>query len=387
MIVLAWVLIALLALLIGYSYFIYPLTVALINRLKPRRQLVALDSQPTVTLLIAAHNEQAVIGDKLNNSLALDYPTDRLQVLVAADACTDATVEIVKSFQANHSHISLYEVIDHKGKINALNEAFPLIDSDFVVFSDANSMYDPDAIRRLLEPMGDPTVGVVCGSLHLTNPEQIAVGAGEGLYWRYETWLKGEESRFNSLIGANGSIYAIRRELYSPLRLDACDDFVTPMLIHRKGYRVLYQPKARCFEQTNETTSQAFWRKVRIILQELVTLRRYAAEIRPFSGVFGWQIISHKLLRWLVPVWMVAIFLLTFTIIGTTIGQLLMALQLVFYAVAGWGYWAQLKGRQLPPGMNIPFYFCLMNASALVAISRFVRGKSQPKWKVARSGS
>ncbi|RMH74351.1 MAG: glycosyltransferase family 2 protein [Gemmatimonadetes bacterium] len=379
-------LILLCLLLISYTYFIYPLLIWGLNLRFPKSQSLPKhpDFAPSVTLLIAAHNEEAVMAEKLKNSLELNYPKDKLQILVAVDACSDRTVEIVQSFVAEHPHITLYEVIDHRGKVNALNEAVPHATGDFIVFSDANSMYHPDAVLKLLPHFTDPTIGVVCGNLSLTNPQQKTMGDGEGLYWRYEKWLKGQESRFNSLIGANGSIYAIRKELYPSLDVDVCDDFTIPILIHKNGYRVIYEPDAIAYESTDETTSQAYHRKIRIILQELITLKRYYHQIKPFSGIFGFQLVSHKIMRWLVPFWMIGILVANLFILDMWIGRILLGLQVIFYGAAFTGF--MLDRLQKPVGkFKIPFYFCLMNLAAFIAILRFLRGDTQSKWKVARS--
>jgi cellulose synthase/poly-beta-1,6-N-acetylglucosamine synthase-like glycosyltransferase len=341
------------------------------------------DEWPPVTVIIAAHDEERVIAGKLENSLRLDYPGDKLQLVVAADGCTDRTVEIVLSFEKYGIEIS--EQKEHRGKTSALNQAVKNARGGIIIFSDANGMYRPETLRRLIRHFSDASVGCVCGNLVLTNPGEKDIGEGENLYWRYEKWIKRQESDFNSLIGANGSIFAIRRELYTPLDDDIIDDFTTPLLIYRKGYRVIYEEGAESFEESNENSAQGFSRKVRIILRQLVALKRYRSSIRPFSGVMGFQLVSHKLLRWLVPLWMIGIFIITLFICESPSGRLLMAFQVLFYGAALLGYLQERAGSsRSAPLVRIPFYFCMMNLAALWGLVKFTAGRTQPKWQIHR---
>jgi cellulose synthase/poly-beta-1,6-N-acetylglucosamine synthase-like glycosyltransferase len=369
--------------LILYTYLIYPILIAAVNRFKSRSSspLPEWDVLPTVTVIIAAHNEENIIKQKLENTLQLDYPRDKLQLVVAADGCTDNTIEIIRTFR--EKNVDLFEQKEHLGKTSALNKAVRIATGDLIVFSDANGMYQPDVIRLLAHHFVQSSVGCVCGNLVLTNPGKKAVGEGENLYWRYEKWIKEEESTFHSLIGANGSIFAIRRELYTPLDRDIIDDFTTPLLIVRKGYSVVYEPDAKSIEETNEDITQSFSRKVRIILRQLVSLKRYWREIRPLSGLTGFQIVSHKLLRWLVPLWMLCIFVTTLLTLNNLFSLLLFVAQLLFYSSAIVGFLQERKGEARGK-YRISFYFCMMNLASLLAIMKFLLGKTQPKWDVAR---
>lgn len=369
--------------LISYAYFIYPLLLRLVNVLKLKTQAKnkVWKELPTVTLLIAAHNEEDSIASKLENALALDYPMDKLQILVATDGCTDNTVEIIKSF--GKDGVELFEQKEHSGKICARNKAMEIVHSEFVVFSDANGMYKSDAIKQLMRHFTDEKIGCVCGNLVLSNPQDKTVGDGETLYWRYEKWIRKQESDFNSIIVANGSIFAIRRELYTPLELDITDDLATPLLIYRKGYRAIYEAEAKSFEETNENTKQGFSRKDRVILRQLVTLKRYFSIIKPFSGVLGIQIVSHKVLRWLVPIWQIGIILANLFILTTKIGVIIFIGQIFFYGAAVAGGVIEKRGKNSGI-LKIVFYFCMMNIASLKAIFRFLAGKTQAKWKIAR---
>ncbi|OQY28949.1 MAG: hypothetical protein B6244_05265 [Candidatus Cloacimonetes bacterium 4572_55] len=375
-------------LLIFYTYFTYPLLIFFINKFsinksngEIRKNSEKKNDYFSVTMIIAAHNEEKVIAGKLENTLNLDYPKERLQIIVATDGCQDRTVNIVKSF--NPHGIELAEQKRHVGKTEALNSAVNRATNDIIVFSDANSIYETDAIKKMIRHFGDDQIGCVCGNLTLKSSSEFSTSQSEGIYWRYEKWIKQQESLFSSLIGANGSIFAIRRSLYTPLDPDVIDDFMTPLLIRKKGYRVTYEPQAICYEKAEETTTQNSRRKERIILRQLVALKRYYHVIRPFSGIMGFQIISHKILRWLVPIFMILTLICTLLVLQTVWGILALIPQIIFYSSVGIGYYLGHRGKK--SGIfKIPFYFYLMNIASLIAIIRFSRGETQATWKVAR---
>jgi cellulose synthase/poly-beta-1,6-N-acetylglucosamine synthase-like glycosyltransferase len=338
---------------------------------------------PDVSLLIIAHNEQQHIKDKLENSLLLQYPEDKLEIVVAADGCTDDTVGIVKSF-ANRG-VGLIEIKEHLGKAHAINQAMHKIQNEIVVYSDANSIYEADAVKRLVQNFADPEIGVACGRLLYRNPTNEPMGEMEGLYARYDQWIRMQESEIHSTIGAIGAMYAIRRRLYSTIDPDVCDDFTIPLLIYRQGFRVIYEKSAKAYEDTSENTVQAFRRRVRTVLRELVALKKNWNGLKPITGFFGYQLISHKLLRWLVPFMLIGIFLGTWFLLDTTIGLILLCAQLIFYAAACVGLWMNRKGI-ISPVLRIPFYFCVANAAAFVAVTEFIRGKSIAHWQITRQG-
>ncbi len=376
-------LIMLLLLLICYCYFFYPLSLLVINRAKKpsKSKPSGFDDIPSVSVLIIAHNEQRYIKDKLENTLSLQYPEGKLEIVVATDGCTDETVKIVRSY--SNRGIRLIEIKEHLGKANAINQSMHQINNEIVVCSDANSTYERDAVERLVQNFADPEIGAVCGRLSYRNPKGEPMGQMEGLYARYDQWIRMQESQYHSTIGAIGAIYAIRRRLYTNLDLDVCDDLTIPVLIYKRGFRVIYENTAKAYEDTDENTSQAFKRRVRTILRELAALKRNWSGLRPLTGFFGFQLLSHKILRWLVPFMLIIIFISTLFIVDSTAGLILLSGQLAFYGAACVGLWQDRRGGSSRV-LRIPFYFCVVNAAAFVAVAEFLRGKTMAQWPITR---
>ena len=237
--VLFWVL----AGIVVYVYLGYPLLLAVLGTVFPRKRHAA-PHEPTVSLLVAAYNEAKVITAKLKNSLALEYPTEKLEIVVASDGSTDGTVELA-SHLADGKRVRVLPFPDNRGKLYVLNDSVRKLRGDIVVFSDAASMLEPDAVRRLMENFADPHVGGVSGIYSVRKTEQAQLGASEDLYWKYETFLKRQESRLGSILGCHGALYAIRKSLYPfPAPSTINDDYVIPIRVLQQGYRVVYDPRA-----------------------------------------------------------------------------------------------------------------------------------------------
>lgn len=303
---------------IGYPVFLF--LVGLVVR--RRRKLD--DSLPHVSLIICAYNEEAVIEQKLRNSLELDYPRDRLDIHVASDGSTDRTNEIVQRFAAQGVVLDSF---GRTGKTGMQNQMARRARGEILVFSDANADYRPDAIRKLVRNFADPAIGAVCGQLNYTTQGEGA-GASEDLYWRYEKFMKQRESDISSIIGANGSIYAVRKSDYVELDPGTISDLVEPLAIVRAGKRVVYEPEAVSIEEGSTKYATEFRRKVRITTRAIGGLLSMSALFNPFRyGVFSLQIFLHKLMRFLTPVFLIA---------G--------ALALVGLGVGGYGYYPWLLG-------------------------------------------
>ena len=221
-----------------YHYVGYPLTLMLLSRMRRPAALQTSETLPTVSLIISVYNEEAVIRSKIENALALDYPVDKLEIVVASDGSTDQTCEIVREFKSRG--VTLYHQDDRRGKNGALNGAASRVTGDVLVFTDANGMFQPNAIRELIRPFADPRVGSVCGELIYQNPNQNLVAEGYNHYWRYDQWLKTLESRLHSLLGANGSLFAVRRELNEWLDPRISNDMVLPIKIANRGQKVAF---------------------------------------------------------------------------------------------------------------------------------------------------
>ncbi|MBA3533968.1 MAG: glycosyltransferase family 2 protein, partial [Ardenticatenales bacterium] len=283
---------------IVYTYVGYPLLLTLLARTRPQPRPYA-PIRPTVTLLITAYNEEAVIAEKLENSLALDYPRERLQILVAADGSDDQTPEIVRGYAARGVELSFSP--PRRGKMAAINRAMPLARGEIVVFSDANNLYDPTTLQALVKPFFDPEIGATSGAKVILRGDG-ALGESEGLYWKYESFVKKQETRLDSCAGVAGEIFALRRRLFeSPPEAIINDDFYMAMRLIGRGYRVVYVPEARSAERVSLSAEDERARRARIIAgryQAIALAPSYLPLQRP---LVVWQIVSHKFLRPLVP--------------------------------------------------------------------------------------
>ena len=295
--------------LIVYVYLGYHLLLIVVSRFK-REELPKDEGYwPSVSLVIAAYNEERVIEDKLDNSLALDYPAGKLEIIVISDGSTDRTVELVKQYVKRGIIFKRLDV--RRGKTAAQNEGVALARNDVIVFSDANGIYQRDAIGKLVRNLAHVDVGAVCGRLKYLNPWGDPSGESEILYWQHENFIKAKESLISSIVGANGSIYALRRELYVPLDEDLMSDLVEPIKIVERGLRVVYEPEAVSTETTSSDLREEFRRKVRIVARGFGSLRALWVVLNPFRfGIFSIELISHKILRWVAPWLLIAFFII-----------------------------------------------------------------------------
>ncbi len=349
------------AFLVVYPYLIFPSLLWLMRRVIPRPPRKA-PIEPTVSMLVAAYNEADVIGAKLENALEIDYPADRLETVVASDGSTDATNTIAARY-ADGKRVRLLAFPVNRGKLATMNDAVGQLSGEILVFSDASSMITPESLRALVSNFADPSVGAVSGAYLVRNPGQSALGKQEDFYWRFETSLKAAEADVSSTLGAHGSLYAIRRELYPfPEKGVINDDFVIPMRIVARGYRTVYEPGAVAVEEAHEM--EGFRRRVRIgsgNIQQLSELPRLLMPPRPLPLFF---FLSHKVSRLLVPPAMVACFIANLFLLGEPLYNLLFAGQVMFYVLALGGAAFALRPRLL----RLPYYFSMVNAGLLVAV-------------------
>jgi cellulose synthase/poly-beta-1,6-N-acetylglucosamine synthase-like glycosyltransferase len=355
------------AFLVVYPYLIYPLLLAVLRRVTPRPPRRA-PIEPTVSLLVAAYNEEDVIAAKIENSLALDYPAGRLETVVASDGSSDDT-NAIAARHADGKRVRLVAFPVNRGKLAAMNDVIPQLTGEIVVFSDASSMLTPESIRVLVSNFADPAVGAVSGAYLVRNPGRSALGKQEDFYWRFETSLKAAEAELSSTLGAHGALYAIRRELYPfPERGVINDDFVIPLRIVARGYRAVYEPRAVAVEEAHEM--EGFRRRVRITsgnIQQLSELPRLLMPLRAGPLFF---FVSHKAMRLLVPPAMIACFVANLFLLHSPFYRLLFAGQLAFYALSVSGATFALRPRLL----RLPYYFSMINAALIVALfERMVR--------------
>ncbi|TKB07423.1 glycosyltransferase family 2 protein [Desulforhopalus sp. IMCC35007] len=371
-----------------YIYIGYPLLLLFLQFLVSDKKI---DKDPTarpfVTLIISCFNEEDVIEEKLKNSLAIEYPKDLLEIVVVSDASSDRTDEIVTSF--NCSQVRLIRQAERLGKTLGLNLGVAAAQGEIIVFSDANAMYEPDSILRLIENFADERVGYVVGEARYKNSEETSAGRSEDAYWKYEIVIKTLESRLHSVVGGDGAIYAIRRELYEDMRKTDINDFVNPLQIIAKGFRGIYAPQAICWEKTAGVYSKEFARKVRIVNRSFSGLLRVKGVLNPLhTGFFALEVISHKLLRWFTPIFMMVFVIASLGLAseGELFFQYITFITLLFGWFAYGGYLFSNSNKELPL-FHYPYYFILVNIASLVGLSRSLRGNVQSTWNPPRLGT
>lgn len=368
--------------LILYVYAGYPMLVFLVARLfgKPVQRA---PFEPNVSFIITAFNEELDIGKKLENTFELDYPAEKIEVIVASDASTDATDAIVKEFSVRG--VKLVRQAERRGKTAAQNLAVEHSAGEIIVFSDATSDYEPNAIREMVRNFTDPTVGCVAGRLNYVDEAKTSVGSAARSYWSYEVSLKRAESWAGSLIGVSGCIYAVRRANYVPMYDEACSDFLIATLIHRQGLRTVFEPDAVCTEETNRDSRKEMRMRVRVISQTISDLWRNREILDPFrSGFFAIQMASHKVLRYCVPVFGLAAFVSSGLLaIGSRPFLLIFGVQLLFMMAAAIGWALERLGTRGGP-FGIPYYFLLANIASVAGFLQFLRGERYAAWEPIR---
>ncbi len=368
-----------LAALVAYTYVGYPALLGILARIRPKPLLRAA-TQPSVSLIIAAHDEESCIRQKLENSLALDYPRDKMEILVASDASTDRTNEIVAEFA--EQGVRLNAVSERRGKSYAQNRTVEMATGEVLVFSDANSMYEPDAVAKLVRNLADESVGYVSGELRYHKPRS-AIGAGEGVYWRYETWIKRKESETGNIINGNGAIYAVPRRYFVPVPDHTGADLWLPLTQIRKGLRTVHEPEAVAYEETALTAADEYGRKHRSVARVLHALTEHASVLNPFRyGLTSVKLLSHRYLRYVVPYPIAALLLVNLFLLSSAFFRITLALQLAFYAAALVGAWLQKKGKRSIV-FYVPYYFCVVNLAAVRGALRFLRGERVQVWEKA----
>lgn len=366
---------------IVYAYALFPLLVVLRSWLW-RRPYRSAPIEPTVSLVIVAHNEAAGIAAKLDNVLSLDYPRQKLQVIVASDGSSDDTAQIVRGYAERG--IELLN-LPRQGKIPALNAAVAAATGEVLVFSDANSMYNQGAVRALVAPLADPTVGGVAGDQRYFKDRQ-GTSAGEQAYWSFDRWMKQCQSRSGSTTSATGAIYCIRRALFRTCPGGVTDDFATSTAVIAQGYRLVFSLDAAAYEPAAKAHRAEFGRKVRVTTRGLWGVVARRELLNPLRhGFYSLQLCSHKILRRLV-----AFPLLALLAIGPWLwnaGPFYRAAALAQAAFYAWGVLGlALAGTRLGRAkpLAIPAYFCLINAAALVASWQVLRGHRIERWEPQR---
>lgn len=358
----------------AYVYIGYPLTLLLL-RLVVRRPVRKAPIEPTVSVLVPAYNEERVIADKIRNLLALDYPPDRLELAIAVDGSSDGTAEIVRQ-AADGDRVRAFIHETNRGKLQVLNDTVPQLRGEILAFSDAASMLERDAIRTLVANFADPAVGAVSGVYRVRKTDAVVLGGQEDFYWKYETFLKEQEAALGSILGAHGSLYAIRRSLYPfPAPGIINDDYVIPLRILQRGFRVAYEPGAVAVEEAREMGG--FSRRVRIMAGNVEQLRELMPLLRPLRPMPLFFFLSHKVGRLLVPPALVTLLVSNALLLDVPVYRFFAWLQVAFYGLVLLGSVWRLR----PGVLRLPYYFCMINAAAVVGMFHVATGRRGLVWK------
>ena len=365
-----------------YPYMIYPIILFLLNAMLPRYSAKREDTNeqlPSVSILIAAYNEEETMAEKINNCLALDYPPELLRIWVASDGSTDRTNEIVKSFCPGEGPVTLLE-FPRTGKSGILNKAMQYLKSDIVVFTDANVMLDRNSLKEFVKHFKDHTVGCVSAKLVRYNATQVMSGKGEIAYWSYETMIKKMESNLGYMAGASGTAYAIRRELFIPFYSNTInDDFELTMGIVQKGFKCVYEERAISFEEVAPSMKSEFGGQVRDAAGHYIAIMHLKGLLNPFLGIRFLVFFSHRFLRWFAPFMLITILVLNSILYDQPFFRSLLVLQAIFYSLAMIG-WALAAKKHLPFFFYAPFYFCSLNMTLLLGFGKAITGKQRAKW-------
>jgi cellulose synthase/poly-beta-1,6-N-acetylglucosamine synthase-like glycosyltransferase len=367
--------------MLAYIYVGYPLLVILLGRIF-RRRIAHGSDLPSATMIISAYNEEKHIAEKIRNVLALDYPHDRLDVIVASDASDDATDDVVRACPA--PNVRLMRIEGRLGKTACQNAAAAAATGEILVFTDATTMVSPGALKAIVRNFHDPGVGCVAGRLTYVSPRESPTGQGGRSYWGYETAVRMAESGLGSLIGVSGQLYAVRRDAYRPIAPDLISDFVIATVIVDQGLRTVLEPDATCFEETLDRADRELSMRIRVTLRSLYAIATQARFLNPLRfGAFAWQLWSHKLLRYLSPVFW--LFALSANVALAFQGRYtrLLALQLAALLAGVLGF-LQLRLFSRSRLLAQPYYFLLTNLSSAISLVRFAKGDKVVTWTPLR---
>jgi cellulose synthase/poly-beta-1,6-N-acetylglucosamine synthase-like glycosyltransferase len=368
--------------LLVYIYLGYPFLVCLLSAWRPRAVRKGTFERP-VSILTAAHNEESEIGRSIENKLSLDYPVDRLEVIVVSDASTDGTDDIVRSYEDRYpGRVKLLRQQRRQGKTAALNMAVEQARGDILIFADANSIYERQALGKLLSNFSDPEVGYVTGKMVYRASDKAVTGEGYTAYMGYENFLRDCETRLGSVVGVDGGIDAIRKSLFSQMRPDQLPDFVLPLSVVKRGYRVVYEPEAVLEEQALDRPGEEYAMRVRVALRALWALSDMKGLLNPGRyGLYSWQLLSHKLLRYTAFFLLPLILAMNVLLIGAgNIYQICLLAQCAFYVLAGTGPFLGTRLLRIPFA-RLPYYFVLLNAASAHAFWKFLKGETQSLWQ------
>ncbi|SKB82195.1 glycosyltransferase family 2 protein [Daejeonella lutea] len=385
MIITFWITFALIVYtFVGYGALLF-LLVRLRRMLRGKRPLPLIENLPSCTLVIAAYNEELFIREKIANTLELDYESGKLESLFITDGSSDNTPDIISEYP----QIRLMHRTERLGKVAAMHRAFDTLSSEIVIFTDANTILNKQALVNIARHYSDKTIGAVAGEKRIRVEESADAGtAGEGFYWKYESALKKWDSELNTVVGAAGELFSVRRELYKPVPDDTIlDDFMISMLIAQQKYRIVYEPESYALEYASHNIKEELKRKIRIAAGGIQSIMRLLPLLNIFKyGLLSFQYISHRVLRWtIVPFLLIILVILNIQLVVERIHPIYWSLlfgQVLFYAAAVAGM--ALENRQMRIKVFfIPYYFCVMNYAVIRGIGRYLSNRQSAVWEKA----
>jgi cellulose synthase/poly-beta-1,6-N-acetylglucosamine synthase-like glycosyltransferase len=373
-------------LIIFYTYIGYGIILLVLVKLFVRKKTIPGNTElPTLTLIVAAYNEAQFIRKKIENSLEVSYPSDKIKYLFVTDGSTDETTTIIREYP----QIKLMHEAARNGKIAAVHRAMQEVDTEIVVFTDANTLLNKDAFLKIARHYADPKTGAVSGEKRVEISESADATAGEGFYWKYESKLKKWDSMLYSVVGAAGELFSIRTALYQPVPANSLlDDFMISMRIAEKGYRIVYEPEAYAMEKSSANITEELKRKIRIATGGIQSVIWTASMLNPFKyPVLSWQYLSHRVLRWTItPCLLILVFVLNMLMVWQqypVFYTYLLILQVLFYglAIAGW----VMESKQIRVKiLFVPYYFCVMNYAMFAGIFRYFFTRQTGVWEKAK---
>ena len=370
------------AFLLFYVYAGYPLLLAVIA-IFFRRRRPGPGYCPRISVLIAAYNEEAAIERKIRQTLELEYPADKIEILVLSDCSTDRTDEIVKALP--DSRVRLLRMAERRGKTHAQNEGIKQARGEVIIFSDATAVYHRKALLYLACNYQNAKVGAVSGRYQYFDPQgNSPTGLGSVAFWNYENMIKKFQSRIKTITGCCGCIYSVRKAAYTELAPDVISDLVQPLEAIKKGYTVVFEDRALAYEETTQSTAEEFSMRVRVVTRAMRGLLSAGDLLKPWK--FFWpafQLWSHKVLRWMVPLFLLVLLAANLFLLDSPLYRITLALQLAFYAAAIVNMLAPLHRKWKPLG--IPLFFCTLNAAALVSMVEICRGRKYVTWQTVRA--
>lgn len=367
---------------IVYTYFGYPVLLFVISSIFPKPVKKRIQ-EPFVSVIISAFNEEKAIEKKLLNLLNLNYPEEKLEILIGSDGGSDQTDEIVSRFRS--TRIRFFKFVRNFGKPSVLSALVEEAKGDIIVFTDSRQEFDREAIGALVKNFEDPKIGCVSGELYFKKSGDLVSSISEGMdfYWRYEKWLRKKESQLDSMLGATGAVYAARKRLF-PTYMPSdvlVDDMYIPFEIIRKGYRAVFESDAWAFDAPSEKGAQELKRKTRTLAGNYQIFSYFPDLFNPFTSPVAWQLFSHKLMRLAVPLFLITLFISNIFILERPVYLVFFAAQILFYGLA----LSEIRRASIwKKGLGyIPYTFCLLNYSAVIGLIQFVKGEQKVNWEKA----